>query len=89
MKQYIEKEMGYKSVDDFKADKKVYDVLNSHGNSKELMLEAIKKGVCFAINKYTMNKAQYDIKNKIICEWNKLGYKGSNIGDFFDVLYQF
>lgn len=90
VKQYIEKEMGYKSIDDFKADKKVYHVLNNRGNSKGLMLEALKKGSCFVINKYKIyNKKQYTMKNEIICQWDKLGCKGSNIDDFFGVLDQF
>lgn len=89
VKQYIEKDMGYKSVNEFKADKRIYHVLNNAINSKELMLAALKKKCYFVVNQYTVNREQYTIKTKVICKWDKLGYKGSNINDFFDVLSQF
>lgn len=89
VKHYIEKEMGYKSIDDFKADKKVYHVLNNRINSKEIMLAALKKENCFVVNKYTVNQKRYTIKNRIVCEWDKLGYKSSNINDFFEMLHEF
>ncbi len=41
--QYIVKEMGYKSVEDFKADERVYLFLNSNGNSEILMRSRLKK----------------------------------------------
>ena len=52
--QYIIKEMGYKSVEEFKADKKIYSVLNTNGNSYERMLPLLSKANCFVINSYTI-----------------------------------
>ena len=80
--QYIIKELGYKSVDEFKADKKVYNVLNTNGNSYALMLSLLRKENCFVINNYSIIKKQYEIKISTIYDWEKLGRKGSNINDF-------
>lgn len=89
VKQYIEKELGYKSMDDFKADKRIYHVLNNGINSKEIMLAALKRDCCFVLNEYKVNKKQYEIKTKILCQWDKLGCRGSNIDDFFAILNEF
>ena len=65
MKRFIEKEMGYKSVDDLKRDKKIYHVQNSGENSKERMLAALKRDRCFVTNNYSVDSRLYEIKNKI------------------------
>lgn len=54
--QYIVKELGYKSVDEFKADEKVYNVLNANGNSSNLMLSLLRKDNCFIVNEYYIKK---------------------------------
>lgn len=87
--QYIIKELGYRSVDEFKADEKVYNVLNTNGNSYSLMLSSLRKDSCFVINNYSINKKQYEIKTSTIYDWEKLGRKGSNINEFFDVVSSF
>lgn len=87
--QYIVKELGYKSVDEFKADEKVYSVLNTNGNSYDLMLSLLKKENCFVINNYSINKKQYEIKTSTTYDWEKLWIKGSNINEFFEVVSSF
>lgn len=87
--QYIVKELGYKSVDEFKADKKVYTVLNTNGNSYASMLSLLRKENCFVINQYSINKMQYEIKISTTYDWEKLGRKGSNINEFFEVVSSF
>lgn len=84
--QYIIKELGYKSVDEFKADEKVYNVLNTSGNSYILMLSLLRKEKCFVINNYSISKKQYEIKISTVYDWEKLGRKGSNINEFFEVV---
>lgn len=86
--QFIVNEMGYKSVDDFKADPKVYNVLNSKGNSVHNMLENMKKANSFIVNKYTFNKRQYSIVVETTYDWDKLGYQGSNVNEFFEVVLE-
>lgn len=87
--QYIVKELGYKSIDEFKADKKVYDALNANGNSYALMLSTLRNENCFVINNYSISKKQYEIKISTIYDWEKLGRKGSNINEFFEVINSF
>ena len=86
---YIMKELGYKSLDEFKADKKVYHVLNTGGNSHALMLSSLKKDNCFVVNEYKINKKQYDITISTTYHWENLGKRGSNINEFFEVISSF
>lgn len=88
--QYISKELGYKSVDAFKADKKVYSVLNTNRNSYSLMLSSLKKENRLVINNYSINKKLYEIKiSTTLYNEEKLGRKGSNINEFFEVVNSF
>ena len=83
---YIVRELGYGSVDEFKAEEKVYNILNSNGNSYNRMLSALRKDSAFVVNKYTVIKSQYEIKASTCCDWSKFGKKGSNISELFEVL---
>lgn len=87
--QYITKEMGYKSIVDFKADKKVYNVLNTNGNSYQFMLPLVKNKNCFITNIFSINQKHYDIKVSTSFDWDKIGKKGSNINEFFEVIESF
>lgn len=87
--QYITKELRYKNVDEFKADKKIYNILNTKENSYARMLSLLRKENCFVINKYSINKKQYEIKISTTYDWEKLGRKGSNINEFFELLNSF
>lgn len=88
--QYLVKELGYQSVDAFKADTKVYHVLNTNGNSYEQMLLLLKKENRFIMNEYTIKERQYEISvSATTYNWENLGRKGSNINEFFDVIKRF
>ena len=87
--QYIVKELGYKSIEEFKADEKVYNVLNANGNSSDLMLSLLRKDNCFIVNRYSIKKKLYEIKISTSCDWEKLGRKSSNINEFFEVISSF
>ncbi len=87
--QYITKIMGYKDMDDFKGDTKIYQVLNSNGNSSQLMMKRLKPEDCFVINHYTVSRSQFEIKIKTIYDWEKLGWKSSNIHEFFQLIHAF
>lgn len=87
--QYLVKELGYKSVDEFKADTKIYHFLNSNGNSYGHMLSLLKKENCVVMNNYSINKKMYDIKVSTTCNWENLSRKGSNINEFFEVVTDF
>lgn len=86
---YIIKNMGYKSLDKFKSDKKVFNVLNTNENSYEIMLAALLKNNCFIRNEYKINKTKYEIAINSIYDWEKLGLKGSNINELFEILKEF
>lgn len=87
--QYITKIMGYRDIDDFKGDTKIYCVLNSNGNSSQLMLKRLKQENCFVINRYTVSKSKFEINIKTIYTWDKLGRKSSNINEFFQLIHAF
>lgn len=87
--QYLIKELGYKSVDDFKADTKIYQFLNANGNSYRHMLSLLKKENCFVMNNYSINRKLYDIKVSTTYDWEMLGRKASNINEFFEVATYF
>lgn len=84
--QFIVNELGYRNVDEFKADESVYNVLNTKGNSMEVMLSSLKRTNCFIVNKYTFNKRTFSMAVETTYNWDKLGYQGSNINEFFEVV---
>lgn len=69
--QYITKELGYKNIDEFKADKKVYNVLNTNGSSYSLMSDLLREENCFVINNFSINKKQFEIKVITVYDWEK------------------
>lgn len=87
--QYIVKELGYRNIEEFKADEKIYNVLNKNGNSSDLMLSSLRKDNRFIINNYSIKKNIYEIKVSTNYDWGKLGKRGSNINEFFEVISSF
>lgn len=87
--QYITKVLGYKSLDDFKADSKIYNVLNTNGNSKERMLQALQGRAAFITNQYKVNQKTYEMTIDTVCDWSIFEYRNSNIKDYFDIINSF
>lgn len=87
--QYILKELGYKSLEDFKADSKIYQVLNTNGNSNELMLQALQGKKTFVANTYKVNKKTYEMTINTIYDWNIFEHRNSNIKDYFEIINAF
>lgn len=83
---FIIEELGYKNIDDFKADKKVYNVLNSKGNSMYKMLEVLGGKDSFVVNRYTVNKSMLNIVVRTTYDWDKLANASSNIGELFELV---
>lgn len=83
---FIVNELGYRNVDEFKAESKVYNVLNTKGNSVEVMLNSLKSTNCFIVNKYSFNKRMFSMSVETTYNWDKLGYQGSNINEFFEIV---
>lgn len=89
VEQFIIKEMGYKDVNEFKSDKKIYDVLNINGNSSAQMLLFIKRDNSLVTNKCNINKSKYDIKAETTYNIKNLGRKGTNINEYFEIIDEF
>lgn len=88
--QFITNELKYKSVSALKADQHIYTTLNTGSNSFMQMLSMLNPNSCFLLNKYTINKTEYDIKiRSTTYDWKKLGRKGSNIKELFEVINYF
>ncbi len=87
--QYIVKEMGYSSLDAFKADTKIYTMLNTNGNSNELMLRALEGRRTFITNTYSINKKTYEMALEMTYDWEVFGYQNSNIKDYFEIIKNF
>lgn len=87
--QYIIRELGYRNIEEFKADDKIYNVLNTNGNSSDLMLSLLRKDNQFITNNFSIKKNVYEIKVSTIYDWEKLGIRSSNINEFFEVISSF
>lgn len=87
--QYIVKELGYNCLDDFKADSKIYNVLNTNGNSKELMLHALQGKKTFVTNTYKVNKKAYEMTINTVYDWNIFEHRNSNMKDYFEIINAF
>lgn len=83
---FIIKEMGYRDIEAFKSDKKIYSVLNKNGNSSDVMLAALKCENCFVVNEYKVNLSKFEISIKTSYNWEELGRRGSNINEFFEII---
>lgn len=86
---YIIKEMGYRDIDAFKSDKKIYSALNKNGNSSDVMLAALKRENCFVVNECKVNLPKFKINIKTSYNWEKLGRRSSNINEFFEIIDSF
>ncbi len=86
-KLFIEKQMAYKDIDAFKADKKIYQVLNSKNNSIEHMLSRLDNFTAVICHRWNLNKSTYDVKIKDTeVNMNNIYRKGSNINELFEIL---
>ena len=88
-KAFIEKELGYKSLDDFKADKEVYRKLNqSEVVSTQLMCDKASKAQAFVRNTYKIKKSVFEIiVEDTKYDWDLIAKRGTNINELFDIIY--
>ena len=86
VKRFIIDEYGYSDIDAFKADERVYYFLNSNGNSYNVMLKNVNKNNAIIKNEISLKKSIYEISVVLKYDFDKLGIKGSNIQDFFEVI---
>ena len=85
--QFITGELKYKSISDFKSDKKVLINIEKKGGSFNNLLKAINRNNVIVNNKISVKKKIYEITvEKTEYYSQNIGKKGTNINDFFDVL---
>lgn len=87
VEQYIKSELGYKDIDSFKADDKVFKVLVESGKgSVEQLLKSINHNNAIVDNKFSINKSKYEIFVETETEMDNLGKRGTNFDDFYKIL---
>ena len=85
--QFITDELKYKSISDFKSDKKVLINIEKKGGSFNNLLKAINRNNVIVDNEISVKKKIYEITvGKTEYYSQNIGKKGTNINDFFDVL---
>lgn len=90
VEQYIKRELGYRDIDEFKADDKVFKVLAESGKgSVEQLLKSINHNTVIVENKFSIHKSQFEISVESKFHMSNLGKKGTNFDDFFKVLREF
>lgn len=84
---YITNEWGYKSVDEFKSDTKIYEFLNKNNRSYQIALEKLSRKNPYISNAFVVKKQDMKIsitKTKINEE--ALSYQHSNIQELFAII---
>ncbi len=84
---YIEKILGYRDLENFKSDVKIYEKLNTEPRSYNVMVKRLKK----QHNKIIQNKYKVETVKKITIsstksDLNAIGKNGSNINELFEIL---
>lgn len=87
IEKFIKNVLKFKSLDDFKSNENIYNILNSGTRSNVLMLEAIKGKAKFVKNTYSVNKKSFQITVSMTdINWDNMNVRGNNIEEFFDVI---
>lgn len=86
IKTFIENDLGYDTIQKFKSEEKIFDILNTKPASYVNMLRKLPCSK-FYENMYIIKKITMDIiitkSNK---RWENVAIKGSNINEFFDII---
>ena len=83
---YIKKVLGYQDVEDFKADADVFRVLTAKGGSIEKLRNSTNPNTKIVENRMKYNKTEYELNVKSKFLWERLGIRGTNFDDFYEVL---
>lgn len=82
---YIQDQLGFKNVAQFKNKEDIYAYLNRNNNSYQIMLDRIQESPKVVKNRYKVKKKTFDIEIKKT-ELNLEAQRGSNLEEFFDVI---
>ena len=84
---FIQTELNFQTLEQFKKHTQVYDVLNSGKNSYKVLVDRIRGKEKFVRNCYSIKKKNFEISiNKTDVTWDLVDRRGSNIEEFFDVI---
>lgn len=83
---YIKKEFGYRDIDDFKSDEKVYKVLAEEKGSIEHLCSAVNQNTRLIENEIEYKKKAFELRVCSKCRWERLGMRGTNFTDFYRTL---
>lgn len=87
VEQYIKRELGYRDIDAFKADDKVFKVLVESGKgSIEQLIESVNHATAIVNNNFSINKSKYEILVESTINMSNIGKRGTNFDDFYRVL---
>lgn len=85
---FIQVNLGFQSLEQFKNHSQVYDVLNDGKRSYKVLLKRIySRKEKFVQNTYSIKKKSFEISiNKTDVVWDFVDMRGSNIDEFFDII---
>ena len=84
---FIQTELNFQTLEQFKKHTQVYDVLNSGKNSYKVLVDRIRGKEKFIRNCYSIKKKNFEISiSKTDVAWDLVNRRGSNIEEFFDVI---
>lgn len=87
VEQYIKRELGYRDIDAFKADDKVFKVLVESGKgSIEQLIKSVNHATAIVNNNFSINKSKYEILVESTINMSNIGKRGTNFDDFYRVL---
>lgn len=83
---FITKQLGFKSLEQFKGKEDIYSYLNTNGSYQNL-LDRIRNGTKLIRNTYVIRKKSFDVEiTDTALNLDVLSQKGTNLDEFFDVI---
>lgn len=84
---FITSHWGYESLAKFKADKRVYDRLNSGNDSWQIAADTLRKRKCYIWHQYSIDKAKFAVVlHKMMVDADAESVKGSNFYELLDII---
>ena len=85
IEQHITKNFGFKDIEKFKENEKIYDFLHKDSRHHKIMLEKIKRQKKLIENEYEKKSVIITVTETKI-DWDLIGQKSTNINEIFEIL---
>ncbi len=90
--QFIKNNLQYQSIQEYKGDKKIFEVLNKNQRSYKNAIGRLSGCSSYFIHKFKVKKKGIDIiikfdKRSIVLDEEQLNCNNSNINEFFDFIF--